>query len=81
MTRPFTYLIALVRIHACVDELKAWMSHHRLQLDDSKTEVLVITTPSSAGKHNLTDVVIGTASSNHLPSLATWELCSTVRST
>ena len=51
--------IALARILACVDELKAWMIHHRLQLNDSKTEVLVFTTPSSAGKHNLTDVVIG----------------------
>ena len=34
------------------------MIHHRLQVND-KTEVLVITTPSSANKHNLTDVVIG----------------------
>ena len=51
--------IALARIQACVDELKAWMIHHRLQLNDSKTEVLVFTTPSSAGKHNLTDVVTG----------------------
>ena len=51
--------IALARIQACVDELKAWMIHHRLQLNDSKTEVLVFTTRSSAGKHNLTDVVIG----------------------
>ena len=51
--------IALARIQACIDELKAWMIHHRLQLNDSKTEILVITTPSSAGKHNLTDVVIG----------------------
>ena len=50
---------ALARIQACVNELKAWMSHHRLQLNDSKTGILVITTPSSAGKHNLTDVVIG----------------------
>ena len=51
--------IALVRIQACIDELKAWMIHHRFQLKVSKTEILVITTPSSAGKHNLTDVVIG----------------------
>ena len=35
------------------------MTHQRLQLNDSKTEILVITTPSSAGKHNLTDVDIG----------------------
>ena len=51
-------IIALARIQACVDELKAWIIHHRLQLNDSKTEVLVFTTPSSAGKHNLTDVVL-----------------------
>ena len=51
--------IALARIQACIDELKAWMIHHRLQLNDSKSEILVITTPSSAAKHNLIDVVIG----------------------
>ena len=50
--------ITVARIQACVDELKAWMIHHRLQLNDSNTKILVITTPSSAGKHNLTDVVI-----------------------
>ncbi len=35
------------------------MIHHRLQLNDDKTEVFVITTMSSASKHSLTDVVIG----------------------
>ncbi|KAI0231603.1 Protein phosphatase 1 regulatory subunit 21 [Lamellibrachia satsuma] len=52
-------MAALARIQACIGELKAWMTHHRLQLNDDKTEVLVITTPSSASKHSLTDVVIG----------------------
>ena len=52
-------MAALARIQACVGELKAWMTYHRLQLNDDKTEVLVITTPSSASKHSLTDVVIG----------------------
>ena len=51
--------IALARIQACVNELKAWMIRHRLQLNDSKTEILVITTPSSVGKHNQTDFVVG----------------------
>ena len=70
----------IARIQACVDELKAWVIHHRLQLNHSKTEILVITTPSSAGKHNLTDLMLSsaTASSNQLPSLATWGLCLTV---
>ena len=35
------------------------MIHHRLQLNDDKTEVFVIITMSSASKHSLTDVVIG----------------------
>ena len=52
-------MVALARIQACVGELKAWMTHHRLQLNDDKTEVFVITTPSSVSKHSLTDVVIG----------------------
>ena len=50
-------IAALARIQACVGELKAWMIHHRLQLNDDKTEVLVITTPSSASKHSLTNVI------------------------
>ena len=52
-------MAALARTQACMGELKAWMIHHRLQLNDDKTEVPVITTPSSASKHSLTDVVIG----------------------
>ena len=52
-------MAALARIQACMGELKAWMTHHRLQLNDDKTEVLVITTPSSASKNSLTNVVIG----------------------
>ena len=50
---------ACVSIEACAEELKALMIHHRRQLNDSKTEVLVITTPNSVSKHNLTDVVNG----------------------
>ena len=37
---------ALTRIQACVRELKAWLNHNRLHLNDNKAEVLVITTPS-----------------------------------
>ena len=47
--------IALARMLACIDELKAWMIHRRLQLNDSNSDIRVITTPSSAGKHHLTD--------------------------
>ena len=51
-------MAALARIQAFMGELEAWMTHHRLQLNDDETEVLVITTPSSARKQSLTDVVI-----------------------
>ena len=40
-------------------EIKAWLNHNRLHLNDNKTEVLVITTPSSANKHSVTDVIVG----------------------
>ena len=50
-------MAALACIQACVGELKAWMTHH-LQLNDDKTEVLVITTLNLASKHSLTDVII-----------------------
>ena len=50
---------ALARIQACVGELKAWMTQYRLQLNDDKTEVLVITIPRSASKHSLNNVVFG----------------------
>ena len=52
-------MAALARILACVGELETWLTHHRLQLNDDKTELLVITPLSSASKHSLTDVVIG----------------------
>ena len=40
-------------------EIKAWLNHNRLHLNDNKTEVLVITIPSSANKHSVTDVIVG----------------------
>ena len=39
-------------------ELEAWMIHHRLQLNDNKTEIFAIRAPSSANKHSLTVVVV-----------------------
>ena len=51
--------IALAHIQPCVGELKTWMICHRLQMNDSNTEVLVNTIPNSAIKHNQTNVVIG----------------------
>ena len=50
---------ALTRIQACVREIKAWLNHNRLHLNDNNTEVLVINTPSSANKHSVTDVIVG----------------------
>ena len=50
---------ALTRIQACVREIKAWLNHNRLHLNDNKREVIVITTPSSANKHSVTDVIVG----------------------
>ena len=50
---------ALTRIQACVRELKAWLNHNRLHLNDNKTEVLVITTQSCANKHSVADVIVG----------------------
>jgi len=44
---------APARSYTCVSELKAWTTHRRLQLNDSDTKVLVITTPSSASKQSL----------------------------
>ena len=41
-------------------ELKTWLNHNRLQLNDNKTEVLVIiTTPSRANKHRVADMIVG----------------------
>ena len=43
----------------CERNKKAWLNHNRLHLNDNKTEVLVITTPSSANKPTVTDVIVG----------------------
>ena len=51
--------VTLTRIQACVRELKSWLNHNRLHLNDNKTEVLVITIPSCANKHSVADVIVG----------------------
>ena len=62
---------ALTRIQACVREIKAWLNHNRLRLNDNKTKVLVITTPSSANKNSVTDVIVGDSIIRPTASLAT----------
>ena len=34
--------LATERVEACVDEMNSWMHKNKLQLNDSKTEVMII---------------------------------------
>ena len=50
---------ALDKISNCTRELKIWMTHNCLKLNDDKTEVLVITRVRDSDKVNVQSVRIG----------------------
>ena len=52
----------LQKVSACVLALKRWMKKHSLKFNDTKTEVLVVTTPNEIVKDLIPTVEIGNSS-------------------
>lgn len=48
----------LAKIQKCVSHIKMWMSYNRLMLNDSKTEILILTPPSFKSKISIPKVEI-----------------------
>jgi hypothetical protein len=63
---PFSASQAKCKLEACVDDIRAWMRQNKLQLNEDKTELVVITPSRQSGKVQIESVKVGT--SDVLPS-------------
>lgn len=52
---------AMRRINACVAEIRAWMIQNLLQINDGKTEAIVICSPHLRSKVNISHLEVGAA--------------------
>ena len=51
--------MALKKIEACVEEIRIWMIQHRLMMNDSKTEFIVIISIGNSNKVSVDSITIG----------------------
>ena len=51
--------LATERVEACVDEMSSWMRRNKLQLNDSKTEVMIICSVHNHSKVNIPHIQVG----------------------
>ncbi len=51
--------LASERVEACVDEMSSWMRKNKLQLNDSKTEVMIICSVHNHSKVNIPHIQVG----------------------
>jgi exonuclease III len=56
---PYSAAEAKSKLEACVADIRAWMSENKLQLNDGKTELVVITPSRQSKKVNIESVHIG----------------------
>ena len=66
MMKPSNRDSVLARLEACVRDIKTWMTHNRLMLNDSKTEVLHVTSRFT-NKLHLNDINVGGSSVSTSP--------------
>ena len=50
---------ALARIQACIEEIHIWMILHKLMMNDSKTEFVIVVSSGSADKVSIDIITIG----------------------
>ena len=53
---PLSAATAKSRLEACVVDISKWMSENKLQLNEDKTELVVITPSRQAGKVDIESV-------------------------
>ena len=66
--------IALKKIEACVEEIPIWIIQHRLMMNDSKTEFIVIISIDNSNKVSVDSINIGKST----PSARNIEPCQTL---
>ena len=60
--------MALKKIEACVEEIRIWMIQHRLMMNDSKTEFIVIISIGNSNKVSVDSITIGESNVPPAPS-------------
>ena len=53
---------ALTRIQACIEEIRIWMILHKLMMNDSKTEFVIVVSSGSVDKVSIDTITIGDSS-------------------
>ena len=53
---------ALARIQACIKEIRIWMILHKLMMNDSKTEFVIVVSSGSVDKVSIDTITIGDSS-------------------
>ena len=54
--------LSIDRAEACIHSIRVWMKHHKLKLNDDKTEVVIIASPHQqrlTGMHSIPRITIG----------------------
>jgi len=54
--------VALEAMEACVHDVRSWMIHNKLKINDSKTEFIILGTKHSLSHVNASSITVGTAS-------------------
>ena len=53
---------ALARIPACIEEIRIWMILHKLMMNDSKTEFVIVVSSGSVDNVSIATITIGDSS-------------------
>ena len=53
---------ALARIQACIEKIRIWMILHKLMMNDSKTEFVIVVSSGSVDKVSIDTITIGDSS-------------------
>ena len=62
-------------LESCIDDIRAWMLHDNLKLNDEKTELLIIGTPQQLDKVVITNIRVGNTNIYPVPvarNLGSW---------
>ena len=80
MTRRYTFhsaqtTVLINLLESCIDDIRAWMLHDNLKLNDDKTELLIIGTPQQLDKVVITHIRVGNTNIYPVPvarNLGSW---------
>ena len=60
---------AIAKIESCIDDIRVWMDHNYLKLNDAKTEFMIIGSEQQTKKVNIAHIRVGTANIEPSPKI------------